>query len=165
MILTLITFIAVLAVLVLVHELGHFIAARKNGIKVEEFGFGFPPRIFGVRRQNSNWQFIWGSKEDEEGGNTIYSLNWIPLGGFVRIKGEDGGHESDPDSFSNKKIWRRFVVLAAGVVMNVILAGVLLGVGYMIGIPQTLDNLGRGAKVNDAKIEIMSVATKAPAEA
>ena len=164
MILTLITFIAVLAVLVLAHEYGHFIAARKNGIKVEEFGFGFPPRIGGLRKEGGKWEFIWGNKETSEGVSTLYSLNWIPLGGFVKIKGEDGSNAEDQDSFANKKIWRRFVVLAAGVFMNIILAGVLFGVGYMIGIPQSLDNLGRGAKVSEAKIEIMSVASKAPAE-
>jgi regulator of sigma E protease len=72
MLLTIITFIIVLSVIVFVHELGHFLTARKLGVKVEEFGFGFPPRIWGYKK-----------------GETIYSINWIPIGGFVKIKGED----------------------------------------------------------------------------
>lgn len=164
MIITLITFIFVLAVLVLAHEWGHFIAARKNGIKVDEFGFGFPPRIGGVRRQNGVWQFVWGNKELEEEGDTLYSLNWIPLGGFVKIKGEEGSFAGDQDSFANKKAWQRFIVLSAGVFMNVILAGVLLSIGFMIGLPQSLENVGYGAKITNGKIEIMSVVNKAPAE-
>jgi regulator of sigma E protease len=117
-ILTIIVFIVMIAVLVLVHEFGHFIAAKKAGMKVEEFGFGFPPRIFGVRK-----------------GETIYSINWIPLGGFVRIVGEDNTEKSDPRSFVNKTFWQRFITLVAGVLMNVLLAWVLFSIGGAIGIP------------------------------
>jgi len=147
MIFTLIVFIFVLAVLVLAHEFGHFIVARKNGIKVEEFGFGFPPRLFGVRR-----------------GDTLYSLNLIPLGGFVKIKGEDGENAVDSDSFSAKKIWQRVLVLSAGVIMNFVLAAVLLGAGFIIGLPQSVEDAGRGAKISNPKIEIMAVLPGAPAQ-
>ena len=105
MLFTAIIFFLILGILVFVHELGHFVAARKNGVAVEEFGFGFPPRIFGVKK-----------------GDTLYSLNWIPLGGFVKIKGENGEDRDDPDSFGNKKIWQRAVIISAGVLMNFVLA-------------------------------------------
>ncbi|HBV58026.1 MAG TPA: RIP metalloprotease RseP [Candidatus Magasanikbacteria bacterium] len=194
MLLTLLAFVFVLAILVLAHEFGHFVVARKNGIKVDEFGFGFPPRFIGIQRvvvgveedirekivieaekevdnisltikPKTKWKIVWGNKEGLPGNSsTIYSLNWIPLGGFVKIKGEDGEESTDPDSFINKKIWQRTFVLCAGVLMNIVLAAVLLGVGYMIGLPQSVDNLGYGAKVSDAKIEIMSVLSGFPAK-
>ena len=83
---TIITFVAVLSLLVFVHELGHFLSAKRAGVKVEEFGLGFPPRIGGIKK-----------------GDTMYSINWIPLGGFVKIKGESGEDEKDEDSFAHKK--------------------------------------------------------------
>src|SRR3990167_5413317 len=108
MIWTILIFIVVLGVLVFVHEFGHFITAKKAGMKVEEFGFGFPPRLWAVKR-----------------GETMYSINWIPLGGFVKIKGESGEQARDPDSFAAKPAWKRFIVLVAGVTMNFLLAGLL----------------------------------------
>ena len=78
-------FIFILGLLIFVHELGHFVMAKRAGMKVEEFGFGFPPRMFGIKR-----------------GETIYSINWIPLGGFVKIVGEDGGPNADSRAFGNK---------------------------------------------------------------
>lgn len=146
MFLTIIVFILILGLLVFVHELGHFVAARKNGVKVEEFGFGFPPRIFGVKR-----------------GETIYSLNWIPLGGFVKIKGEDGENREDEDSFSHKKIWRRAIILAAGVFMNFVLAAVLLSVGFMIGLPQVINGENGYAKISDAKVQVVQILENTPA--
>lgn len=118
-ILTIIVFILIFSVLVIIHELGHFWFAKRAGIKVEEFGFGLPPRI-------------WGKKK----GGTLYSINWIPFGGFVKLKGEDA-HDpkmlKDPKSFSAKSKWQRFQVLVAGVLMNFILAFVLLSFGFMVG--------------------------------
>jgi len=113
--------IPVFGLLVFVHELGHFLTAKWSGIRVEEFGFGFPPRIFGIKR-----------------GETIYSLNWIPLGGFVRMPGENGETTDDtgnydPRSFAAKPAWRRAIVLVAGVTMNVILAFLLFGLAYAGG--------------------------------
>lgn len=113
-----IVFIVMIAVLVLAHEFGHFIVAKKSGMKVDEFGFGFPPRIFAIRK-----------------GETEYSLNWIPLGGFVKILGEDNSDGSDPRSFVNKSFFPRLLTLLAGIVMNVILAAVLFAVGAGIGLP------------------------------
>ena len=86
MLTTVLLFLIILGILVFVHEAGHFYAARKMGMKVEEFGFGFPPRIWG--------------KTGKDG--VIYSINWIPLGGFCKIKGEDGD-SLDFDSFGAKK--------------------------------------------------------------
>ena len=98
--LTIIIFILILGLLVLVHEFGHFITARKSGMKVFEFGFGFPPRVMGVYRDSDTKKLVWKfGKEKEEIPTTVYSLNLLPLGGFVRIKGEDGGQANEPDSF------------------------------------------------------------------
>jgi regulator of sigma E protease len=146
MILTLIIFIAIFAILILVHELGHFIAAKKSGVKVEEFGLGFPPRIFGIRK-----------------GETLYSINWIPLGGFVKIFGEGGEGRGDKESFVSKSISRRVLILAAGVLMNFALAALLLGIGYKIGMPTVVDGSSAGAAAKNAKVQISDVAPDSPA--
>jgi regulator of sigma E protease len=148
---TLILFVLVLSFLVFVHEFGHFIAARKSGMKVHEFGFGFPPRAIGVYRDPKTKKWVWvkGAKkqdlkdtvgggdreEQEEYPATVYSINWLPLGGFVRIKGENGEEVNAPDSFGYQKTWKKVVVLIAGVTMNFLLAAILLGFGFMIGLP------------------------------
>ncbi len=100
--------IPILAVLIIVHELGHFFAARWAGVKVEEFGIGIPPRVWGKERNG-----------------VIWSINAIPFGGFVRVKGEDAGDMSD-DSMNSKSPFKRAVFLTAGVVMNLLLAVVLM---------------------------------------
>ncbi|MDD2731146.1 MAG: RIP metalloprotease RseP [Candidatus Portnoybacteria bacterium] len=141
--LTVFIFIVILGLLVFVHELGHFLVAKKHGVKVEEFGFGFPPRIWGIRR-----------------GGTMYSVNWIPLGGFVKILGEDGEEKENPYSFSHKKIWQRGTILAAGVSMNIILAIVLASLGYVIGLPTAIDD-SQGAA--GAQVQIVAVADGSPA--
>ena len=115
---TILLFLAVLGVLVLAHELGHFVTAKLSGIKVQEFGIGYPPRLFGIRR-----------------GETTYSINWLPLGGFVKMLGEN----SDPDeprAFSSKSKRVRIMVLAAGSVMNLLLAPLLYTGAFMAGVPQ-----------------------------
>lgn len=111
--------VPVLGLLVFVHELGHFVTARMNGIRVDEFGFGFPPRLFGIKR-----------------GGVIYSINAIPVGGFVRIYGENGENANEPDAFGAKKPWQRAVVLAAGSFMNVLLAVLIFaGLAMTVGLP------------------------------
>ena len=147
MISTIIIFVGVLSLLVFVHEFGHFIAARRAGVRVDEFGFGFPPRLFGVKR-----------------GDTIYSINWIPLGGFVQIKGEAGEDKNQPDSFAGKKIWVRSAIISAGVAMNFVLAAFLLSVGYGVGVPQVLDDLSPSARVRDRAVQIVSILKGSPAE-
>ncbi len=131
---TIAAFIAILVVLVLVHELGHFVAAKRAGITVEEFGIGFPPRAASL-----TWH------------GTRYSLNWIPLGGFVRMLGEDGDielkrlreqgmSEEEIDqalegAFNRRPIAIRIAVLLAGVVMNFVLAAALFAIAFSMPIP------------------------------
>ena len=147
MILTILIFVLILSVLVMVHEVGHFVMARKFGMKVEEFGFGFPPRL-------------WSWKKDD----TVYSINWIPIGGFVKIKGESGENADDQDSFAAKKIWQRLIVLVAGVTMNFILAAVLLTVGFALGLPSVIDEtLPASARISSEEMRIMNVAQDSPA--
>lgn len=120
---TFITFVLVLGFLVLVHELGHFITAIKLGVDIEEFGIGFPPKIFSIKRN--------GIK---------YSINLIPLGGFVKIKGENGEDDEDNEkSFANQKAWKKSAILSAGVFMNFVAAFVLLSIGFYLGLPQAID--------------------------
>jgi len=167
---TVLIFIVILGLLVFVHELGHFLVARRNGVFAEEFGFGFPPRIVGLyKAKNGRKKVVWGSKEVES-SDTVYSLNWIPLGGFVKIKGEDGepsssaGREKkDPKSFASKKPLIRMRILAAGVAMNFVLAAVLLSVGYFIGIPQAVEDATNGNLKNE-KIQILETVKGSPAE-
>jgi regulator of sigma E protease len=149
---TVAAFIAILVVLVLVHELGHYISAKRAGITVEEFGIGFPPRIASV-----TWH------------GTRYSLNWIPLGGFVRMLGEDGDVEirrlregglNDAEidhamagAFNRKPIWIRIGVLLAGVAMNFILAG--LAFSWAASLPQPV-SLG--------PLHVLEIQENSPAE-
>ena len=136
MIITALVFILILSVLVLVHESGHFFVAKIFKIKVEEFGFGLPPRAFGIKR-----------------GETVYSINWLPIGGFVKLYGEDeagagsvkinpssGGKKSkvkDPGrAFFARPAWQRAIVIVAGVVMNFILAVILISYLFSaVGVP------------------------------
>jgi regulator of sigma E protease len=149
---TVLAFIAVLVVLVLVHELGHFIAAKMAGITVQEFGVGFPPRIGSV---------VWRG--------TRYSLNAIPLGGFVKMLGEDGDGEANKlrerglseaaveramdGAFNRKPIPVRIIVLLAGVIMNFLLAGILFAVAIGMPVPQ-----GRGP------LTVTEIQARSPAE-
>lgn len=163
MLLTIIAFILVLSVLVFVHEMGHFMTARWFGIRAEEFGFGFPPRFAGVYKNNEGkWKFVRGNKEVTDCPGTVYSINFIPLGGFVKIKGEDGDN-TESDSFGAKKIWQRTVVLSAGVLMNIVLAAILFSTILMIGSPQAVDGLGKGAEVSERQLQIIQVAENSPA--
>ena len=145
MLFTIIVFLLILSLLIFVHELGHFVMARRVGAKVEEFGFGFPPRIFGICR-----------------GETIYSLNLIPIGGFVKILGEDGEDRDNPRSINSKSIWQRAQVFSAGVIMNFILAAALLSAGYAIGLPAIIDD-NQNNSLKDAKIQITEVVADSPA--
>lgn len=164
-------FLAVLAILVISHEFGHFIFAKKTGMGVYEFGFGFPPRFLGIQFNKNNkkkWRLVWGNRDldekDEEYG-TVYSLNWLPLGGFVKIKGENGEDANEKDSFAAKKFWQKSLVLCAGVFMNVVLAFVLLTAGYIIGLPQNVDNMTDVSRVSDRRVEILQALPGKPAEA
>lgn len=134
MILTIIAFIIILSVLVLVHEFGHFITAKSSGIVVEEFGLGFPPRIFGIKR-----------------GQTIYSLNAIPFGGFTKMLGEED--PAYPGSFASKSRWVRFLVLIAGSLMNILLPIVLFTLSAIIPHNMVME-----------KVQITDIAPGSPAQ-
>jgi regulator of sigma E protease len=108
-IITIFLFILILGVLVVIHELGHFVTARLANVRVLEFGVGFPPRAKVLRSK----------------GETLYTLNWLPLGGFVKLDGEDGNAADDPRSFSAKPLPVRLWILVAGVLMNLLLAFVI----------------------------------------
>lgn len=114
-IITIALFIVILGALVVIHELGHFALARGFRIRVQEFGIGFPPRARVLRAK----------------GETLYTLNWLPIGGFVRLEGEDGDSD-DPRSFAVQRLWKKLVVLIAGVAMNLLLAFVIFfGIAWL----------------------------------
>ncbi|MEA3295969.1 MAG: site-2 protease family protein [Patescibacteria group bacterium] len=137
-----------LFLLVVLHEFGHFILAKKFGVKVEEFGIGYPPRIFGKKI-----------------GETIYSLNLIPLGGFVKILGEEGNKEEnikDPRNFNNKPIYQRALIVLGGVIMFWIIAWVLLSVTMLLGSP-TIVSDDMNENLINPKVQIVAIAPNSPA--
>lgn len=151
MLLSIVIFVLTLLVLVLIHELGHFLMAKKFGIKVEEFGFGFPPRA-------------WGKKI----GETLVSVNWLPLGGFVRLLGEDGTDKEvskDSRSFSNKGVWERITVVVAGVFMNLVLASLIfyltLGFsGFKFQVPLIVEHQFLGVTQKEEQFVIIAQVVK-----
>lgn len=139
MIWSILVFFAVLSLLVIVHELGHFLVAKKNGIWVEEFGFGLPPKLFGKKI-----------------GETIYSINALPFGGFVRLHGEmsESGVTKKNRAFINKSLWVKTAVITAGVIMNFLLAILMFAIVYSFtGIPKELK-----------EVKVLDVATNSPAQ-
>ncbi|OGD67726.1 hypothetical protein A2442_04115 [Candidatus Campbellbacteria bacterium RIFOXYC2_FULL_35_25] len=147
---TILLFIIILAVLILVHELGHFIVAKKTGMRVDEFGIGFPPRIFAFKK-----------------GETEYSINLIPLGGFVKIFGETPDEDSIDGSDSsrsmvNKPKWAQALTISAGVICNLIFAWLLISIGFMSGLPSSVDQFV-GVEVKDANVVLVDVLPDSPA--
>jgi regulator of sigma E protease len=148
-----IIFIIILATLVFVHELGHFLVAKAAGIRVDEFALGFPPRIASFTR-----------------GGTRYALNLIPFGGYVKIFGEDNEPSEhgalpeiiDPQSFVAKPKYIQALVLLAGIAFNIIFAWLLLSVSFMTGMPAPSDYQGQGSVQNTA-LTITSVVNNSPA--
>ena len=143
---TALIFIAVLFVLILVHEWGHYITAKKTGMRVDEFGIGFPPKMWSFKK-----------------GETEYSLNSLPIGGFVRIYGEDPTQVvDDPDrerAFAARPRWAQAVVLVAGVVMNILLAWVLFAAVFMLGVPSAVEEANAGP---DAELRIIQILPDSP---
>jgi regulator of sigma E protease len=129
-------FVLALSILVLVHEFGHFFAAKITGVKVEEFGLGLPPRIVAKK-----WK------------GTVWSLNWLPIGGFCKLSGEDGDGKGK-DAFNNKNPWQKGLIVLGGVLMNLILAVVVFSTVYSI----------LGTPVITDKVKIIEVAGNSPAE-
>jgi len=189
---SIIIFLIILLVLVISHEFGHFIVAKKSGIRVDEFSFGFPPKLFGKKI-----------------GETEYNFNLFPLGGYVKIYGENGendikennndtviketcvtetvtetnlstgettiseteickdnieNNQSSNRSFVNKPTYIKASVLFAGVAMNFLVAWVLLSVGFMSGLPSSVGSIPEGTKVENQALTITSVVSKSPAE-
>jgi regulator of sigma E protease len=143
---TAIIFLLVLTVLVFVHELGHFLAARFFKIRVDEFAIGFPPRIV-------SW--MWGK--------TRYAINLLPLGGYVRIYGENTDDERTPDSMLSKPRWQQAIVLVAGVTFNIIFAWLLLSMSLMLGTKSSADAMPPEL-VKDKALTLMIVNPGSPAD-
>ncbi len=133
---TILIFIAILAVVILVHELGHFITAKLAKVRVEELGLGIPPRLFGIKR-----------------GETMYSVNLIPLGGFCRMAGEEDPNVSG--SLAGRRRWIRFTVLSAGCIFMLLFPLLLLPIAYMIPMERS---------VEEGEVKVVTVAQGSPAE-
>jgi len=149
---SIIIFIIILGILVFVHELGHFLVAKKNKIRVDEFGIGYPPRVVKLFRR-------WG---------TDFTLNAIPFGGFVKIFGEspDSDSISGPDSdksLVNASKLSQISVLFAGVFFNLLFAWILISIGFISGLPTTLDSR-LGSYVTDSKVVVTGIIEESPAE-
>lgn len=151
---TIIIFIIVLGVLILVHEMGHFLVAKRAGVKVDEFGFGYPPRLWKI----GTWR------------GTELTINWIPFGGFVKIFGENYTSPPNPSSRAGEgsyafteisKKWQA-AILVAGVFFNFLFAWFLLSLSFMIGVPAPVENDFGGA-VTDPRLTIVSVLPESPA--
>ena len=143
-------FLVILAVLVLIHEFGHFYAAKKSGVRVDEFGLGFPPRMW-----------------SKQVGETTYSINAIPFGGFVKIFGENPDEESlmGPDSsrsFVKKPKWIQVIILIAGIVMNVIFAWLLFSIAFMSGMTMGVSE-SISKYVTDSHVIVLDALPKSPA--
>lgn len=151
---SIIIFLIVLAALVFVHELGHFIAAKKSGIRVDEFGIGFPPKLISKKI-----------------GETVYSLNLIPFGGFVKIFGENPDDESltGPDSersFVNKPRHIQAMVLVAGIVFNFLFAWLLISISFMSGVAASSADYAQYAnRIQDERLIVTTITPGSPAEA
>lgn len=145
-----ILFIIILLVLVVVHEAGHFFIAKWSNIRVDEFAFGFPPKIVGVKK-----------------GETEYVLNALPLGGYVKIYGEDGHDEhvsKDPRSFVSKKAWIKAAVLLGGIFANIVLAWILFSFSLMSGAPISVGPKVSSHYIENPALTITDVLPNSPAE-
>lgn len=147
MIITTLLFILILGVLVLVHEGGHFLTAKRFGIKVHEFAIGFPPKLFSRKK-----------------GETEYSINLLPIGGFVRIEGEDAtdpAAQEDPRSFASKPLHMKLAVVLAGVVINWVVAALIFGFLQTQGAPVAIADTD---EATDASVVIAQVAEGSPGD-
>jgi len=133
--------------LLIIHEFGHFILAKKFGVKVEEFGIGLPPRIFGKKF-----------------GETLYSLNLIPLGAFVKLEGEEPGSKKGPRSFSTKPVWQRSLIILGGVVSFWIIAVVIMSFIYGIGAPIPISDEDPILDIDNPRVQVLMVTEGSPAD-
>lgn len=142
---TVLLVIIILVVLIVVHEIGHFIVAKLMGVRVEEFGLGYPPRAFTIGK----W------------GETVYTLNWLPFGGFVRLYGEDEKHIAHHErkrSMVGAPLWSQALILVAGVAMNALAAWLLFSGAYMAGLPAAVSE-----ETPDALVVVSAVVPNSPA--
>lgn len=147
--------LAILVLLVVVHEFGHAIVAKRNGVVVEEFGIGFPPRATGKK-----------VKKSILGKNVLFSLNWLPIGGFVKLKGEHDA-DSKPGDFGAASFWAKTKILFAGVAMNWLVAALLLTVLAWVGLPKILPNqfsIASDTSVVTQPVQLVTVADNSPAK-
>ena len=142
---SIIVFIVVIVVLIVVHEFGHFVVAKLTGMRVDEFGLGYPPRALTIKKV----------------GETEYTLNWLPFGGFVKIYGEDGGG-ADPRSFSARPRILQALVLVAGVAMNLLFAYVLITGALVAGTPRALSD-DEVLIARDTQLMVANVVPASPA--
>lgn len=150
MFLAIIVFIIIFSILVLTHEWGHYYTAKRMGIKVDEFGMGLPPRIWGFKKNG-----------------TIFSFNWIPFGGFVKIYGENEEIKGDKSAFSNKTVWQRMLVISAGVLTNLFVGFLVLMIGFWFAMPPLVTPPEYYASNPDdivSKIVVLKVEENSPAE-
>ncbi len=146
---TILIFLIVILVLVVIHELGHFFVAKAFKIRVDEFGVGYPPRV----KRLFSWK------------GTMFTLNWLPFGGFVRIYGEKPETEEEiAGSFAHAKLWKRQLVILAGVVANIVLAMFLYAGSFAVGFLGSTNSFPNATVVSPEKIIITSVQAGSPAE-
>jgi regulator of sigma E protease len=151
MITTIILFLIVLSVLVFVHELGHFLFCKLFKVRVDEFALGFPPRIFSFKK-----------------GETVYALNVLPLGGYVKIHGEnpdDSDDKGDKRNFQNISWWKQVLILSAGVIFNLLFAWFLMSLSLFIGTSKiSIDGLDSKYIQGEKQVLIHQVLKDSPAE-
>lgn len=145
MFLTIVIFVAILIILILIHEFGHFLIAKATGVKVKEFAFGFPPRLFSVVKNG-----------------TRYSLNLIPLGGYVSLLGEDEALK-EKGSYYTKKVWQKILIVSTGVVMNFLLAVVVLAIGFTIGMTPLVSDPATLGGEKTSQVMVVQVVPDSPA--
>ncbi|MBQ3318743.1 site-2 protease family protein [Candidatus Saccharibacteria bacterium] len=155
-----------LMLLVILHELGHFIAARRNGVKVNEFGIGFPPRaVAWVKGNDGKWHRLKKTDWKKPQKSLILSLNWLPIGGFCAMEGESDA-DTRPHTFGAATFWQKTKILFAGVAMNWLVAVIIFTILAWIGMPQFLPNQFAASDTTysgDSAVYILSVAENSPA--
>jgi len=147
--------VIVLTLLVAAHEFGHGVIARRNGVKVEEFGIGFPPKVWGKKVAKSPL-----------GAHVLYTINWLPLGGFVRLKGEHDDARDD-SSYGSKTFWQKTKILLAGVAVNWLIAIVLFTGLAFVGLPKIIPNqfmIPADTAVSEGHVILSSVVAGLPAD-
>src|SRR3989344_7634937 len=137
------TILLVILILILLHEIGHFIAAKISGVKVEEFGVGYPPTALSLGKI----------------GGTEYTLNWIPFGGFVRLFGDEGQGQHGQGSFADASRGKQAIILLAGVAMNIVAGWLLFTIAYTQGLQRVAEAPG-----GDAQLYISHVLPGSPAD-